>query len=492
MSYHFIHHTGLYPDTAAGELIDAGVRRLLDHGVPWGQPRPGRLNPDMRRRLVPANADRLALFDGVTDGLSAGQTEQLTRLACVLLVGETLLDYVTALSDPFRETNSRWQELAAAVLPHWSDPPERRELRRLSVELDRVEPSAESAELGGDSLGVDYADFRAVFRTFAERARYFHETGRTAQRPKPTGNPADFRRLAVHLELAIAEVLEYRTDSTHRLDDMILELVDEVIEVRELQHGTSGMLNIHRQLRRHPRERQDHGTPGATVLQQVLTNLAQQNRLGGDAQSGRSSTPASGRDIERLVEAADQYVAGRGRDGILSTFAEKLPAVITALTQPGGPADEIESAADARWRLLSASGLALSRQPAAHHTIAVAKSFAELGWTVADERAPSDMRSVNDPVYKALLKLENSEFAPDLAGSLTRIMRVRPLADSKKANFAMAQKAAHESVIYGSRALEALMASPSATVQRIVDALSGLQLSLLQAGEYLFAAPKRS
>jgi hypothetical protein len=61
-------------------------------------------------------------------------------------------------------------------------------------------------------------------------------------------------------------------------------------------------------------------------------------------------------------------------------------------------------------------------------------------------------------------------------------LRVRPLADSKKANFHVAQQAAHESVMYSTKALSQALNDETPNAHRIVAALTGLQLSLLQAG----------
>ncbi|WP_327006606.1 hypothetical protein OHA72_04605 [Dactylosporangium sp. NBC_01737] len=481
-TYRYLSHGDLYPDRGAGELVDAGVRRLLNSGVPLLAPKHGRLAADMRQRLTPAHADRLGLFGSDRDGPDATPTTEVTRLAFTLMVAGSLERYVSLYNDPLSEADDALQALAADVLPYWSEPPERLALRRLSID-----PTIPHRLTGaGEGPSPEFIDLQAMFRSFTERARDFHGSGRSAERPRPDDAGAvAFRRLAFLLELAINDVIEYRSDGAVRIDDRIAGLITEVLDAQQHQHDTHVMLDLQRRLHVPPRQRTRERTDGRsfTFLDRVLHRLADRNRLG-DAVLPRADDAANVDEVETLVQHAQQFLtSGRGGpESILRRFAEDLPAAVTALTRGNGSALGLKSAADARWALLSASGRALALRPDTTESVTVAGSFAELGWVVANERAPADMRAVNDQVYRELSGIKAGPMQARLAVPLIRISRVRPLADSKKANFGVAQQAAHESVIFGSQALDSAMRDPEATVRQIVGALTGLQLSLLQAG----------
>src|SRR6202042_95647 len=82
-----------------------------------------------------------------------------------------------------------------------------------------------------DELGVPFADFGAIFRTFAVRARHFREADRAAIRPTGPDGAVALRRLSVLLELAIADVLLFFSDGAIPLHDTIANLIGEVIDV---------------------------------------------------------------------------------------------------------------------------------------------------------------------------------------------------------------------------------------------------------------------
>jgi hypothetical protein len=483
--YPYLDRQGVFPGGQAGELVDDAVAELLNSGAAWLGPKQSRLPADMRQLLTPELSAQLRLFDGHPDDADATPTTELTRLAFMIAVGTGLSRYVSRLSDPTSDADEAVRALAAEVLPYWSEPQERRELLRLSVDFGLLGDLADGT--GGGELGVPFADFRAVFRTFADKARFFHETAPTAEAPQAQGGVVALRRLSILLELAITDVLRYRRDAAVPIDDVISDLILEVIESRNSQRDSVEMLDIQRRLRAPRSERPDwSATRGDSYafLTGLLDRLANDRQFGIPIPPGRAADPADGRDVQRLVDLANQYLSGgKGRpETILHVFAETLPQVVTALAPGNDAALPVEFPAEARWQLLRASGDALAREPATTESLIVAGSFAELGWVVANERLPADMRKINDQVYGKLLEVNAGPVAADVAGPLTRLMRVRPLADSKKANFELAQRAAHQSVIYGSQALRAAMRDAVPQVHRIVAALTGLQLSVLQAG----------
>jgi hypothetical protein len=485
LRYVYLDRHGVYPDGQAGELVDAAVADLLNLGTAWGESRHSRLPADMRQRLTPAIAERWRLFDSTVEDGGATPTKELTRLAFTMAVGTRLRRYVTRYSDPTSDTDAAVRALAAEVLPHWTDPQEGRDLLRLSIDQDLLGDMAD--ETAKDELGVAFADFGAVFRTFAVRARQFREEG-SADLPStaPDGTTA-LNRLSVLLELAIADVLLFRSDAAIPLDDTIANLIGEVLDVCRRQDESVQMLDIQRRLRRPRPDRSGRFASregSLTYLTGLLERLATDQQFGLAIPPGRGPNAADGRDVQRLVDLATQYLADEkpGPETILDEFADALPPVVTALASGKDKAPPLESAADARWQLLKASGDALVKGPTTISSLIVASSFAELSWVVANERGPADMREVNEQVYGRLREDSPGPVSQDVPGPLTRLMRARPLADSKKANFKLAQRAAHQSVIYGSRALHAAMGDPVAQVHRIVAALTGLQLSVLQAG----------
>lgn len=482
--YPYLEGKDLHPGGRAGDLVTGAVAELLNSGAAWWEPKRSRFTHDMRQRLTPMLAHQLHLFDGGVEDGGATPTEELTRLAFTIAVGAELHAYVSRCGDSASDADEAVRALAADVLPSWSDPPARRQLLQLSVDYELLGDMTGGSAC--DELGARFSDFRAVFRTFTEKARYFRETSPTAQLPNVPGSAVASRQLSILLELAIADVLRYRTDTDISLDDVIADLIAEVLDARKRQRESAEMLDILRGLRTPGPDRPVRDGPretSFTFLDQLLKRLATDQQFGAAIPPGRAPTPAANGDVERLVELATRYLAGDRRpDSLLAEFATTLPSVVTALAPGNDPALPVESPADARWRLLRASGDALARLPITMDSLTVANSFAELGWVVANERAPADMRAVNDQVYRELRKVTTGPVALDAAGPLTRIARARPLADSKKANFDVAQQAAHESVMYGSRALEAAMRDPAPQVHRIVAALTGLQLSLLQAG----------
>jgi hypothetical protein len=478
-------YLGVYPGGQPGELVDAAVAELLNLGTAWGQPRQSRLPSDMRQRLTPAIADRWKLFDGDGQDGEVTPTREITRLAFTMAVGTGLRSYVSRYSDPTSDADEAIRALAAEVLPYWTDPQERRDLLRLSVDQDLLRDVTDGK--ANDELGVPFADFAAVFRTFAVRARQFREAVPVAMAPTAPDGALAPRRLSILLELAIADVLLSRGDAPLPLDDAIGNLILEVLDVYRRQDESVQMLDIQRRLRRPRPDRSGRfaARDGSfTFLTGLLERLDTDQQFGIVIPPGRDPDAADGRDVRRLVDLATQYLTDdQYQPGtILSVFADALPPVVTALAAGNDAALPLESAADARWRLLKASGDALIKEPTTIRSLIVASSFAELGWVVANERAPADLREVNEQVYGRLLADHAGPNAQDVPGALTRIGRNLPLADSKKANFDLAQRAAHQSVIYGSRALQAAMRDPVPQVHRIVAALTGLQLSVLQAG----------
>jgi hypothetical protein len=482
--YPYLDKQGVFPSGQAGELVDDAVAELLNSGAAWWEPKRSKLPGDMRKLLTPELSARLCLFDGRPDHAGPTPTKEITRLAFIIAVGTGLSGYVSRLGESTSDADETVRALAGEVLTYWSEPQERRELLRLSVDYGLLGDLADGT---GGELDVPLADFRAVFRTFADKARFFRETAPATESPQAQGSALALRRLSILLELAIADVLQYRRDAAVPLDDVIADLILEVIESRNRQRDSVEMLDIQRRLRAPRPERPDwSATRGGShaFLTGLLDRLANDKQFGISIPPGRAADPADGQDVQRLVDLANQYLTG-GKDRpetILHEFAETLPQVVAALAPGNDAALSVESPAEARWQLLRASGDALAKEPTTMESLIVAGSFAELGWVVANERLPADMRKVNDQVYGKLLGGDAGPIAADVAGPLTRVMRVRPLADSKQANFKLAQQAAHQSVIYGSYALQTAMREAVPQVHRIVAALTGLQLSVLQGG----------
>ncbi|GIG59266.1 hypothetical protein Lfu02_36380 [Longispora fulva] len=484
--YEHLEAAELYPDRAAGRLVDDGVAQLLNVGLAWGEPKPGRLEMEMRQWLTPRVASQLKLFDQSTQGSPGTPTTEVTRLAFLLAVGAALRRYVEFRPDRARPEDAVFLALATDLESDWSNPPELEELIQLSVDTDLL--GAHGDQGPQEDLGVEFADFRAVFRTFARTGRDF------GLAPRPTsafGEDAALwtsRRLAIILELAISDVRVGSSELRSPVADQLASLVDRLVDTMVRQKDTSEMLELQRELRSRSVSPPGRNSPqeSGTFLHDLLARLTASGRKGTTALS-RSDTPADWKSIDMLVFNATNYLAGSGRlgpEGLLKSFAAELPAAVTALTSgKDGVAELALPPVDARWQLLEASGRALISRPDAVGSIVVAGSFAELGWFVANEQPPHRMREIFDSVQQELRSLSNGQLAFDLAGTITRILRARPLADSKKANFHIAQRVADESVKYGAWVLRNVVRTEHAlTVSRVMAALTGLQLSLLQAG----------
>lgn len=480
--YRYLSLEEMRPDNVAGELVDVAVAELLNAGAGRWEPKRSALTMEWRQRMTAGIADRLGLFDSHAGDPLVTPTAKVIRLAFTMAVGAVLRDYVDRYADPMSEADETLRTVAEAVLPYWTDPQDLRDLRKLSIDYDILGEAASGGT--NEQVVLELDDFRAIFRTFAERARSFREALPATLAQPSNGEIIALRRVSVLLELAIMDVLTYRRDDAVRLDDLIADVILEVLDTRQRQHESAQMLETLRRLHQRSTSRvRTAVTRDSTIgfVTEILERLRDQPKLP-PLHPARAETPADGSEVARLVDFATRYIEdGRyGPDLVLREFADKLAPVVTALT--AGDTSSVETPAEARWRLLEASGRALARLPETEASIIVAGSFAELGWVAANERAPADMRSVNDQVLHRLRKVKADSLQADVAGPLTRIMRVRPLADSKKANFYVAQRAAHESVMYGTQALVDALNARQPTVRHIIAVLTGLQLSLLQAG----------
>jgi hypothetical protein len=199
-----------------------------------------------------------------------------------------------------------------------------------------------------------------------------------------------------------------------------------------------------------------------------------------------SDTAATADEIDRLVFSAFNFIGRNlGPEQLINEFSDNLPAAVRALTSgtvPAGP--EHTPPARARWLLLEASGRALVQRPDMAAAPVIAGAFADLAWFAAnDDIELGAIRRVFEPLHTELEAPPASQLAYDLVGPITRILRARPLADNKRDNFDVAQRMAHDAVRYGSKALaEAVSNKVFQTVSRVAAALTGFQLSLLQAG----------
>jgi hypothetical protein len=470
----------LYPDGGTGVLVDAAVDRMLETAAKWGEPKHSRLGHDMRRWLRDM-VGRVGIFDGSATGAEPPATRAVTRLAVTMAVGSAVDQYVGVQLDVASQADQDVRTVAAAISPHWRQPAELQELRRLCLNYDILADQGRTAT--DEQLGVEFADFRAVFRTFASKARDFRGARDRSPIPAPA---AAVRRFGVLLELAIADVRDNSPDIPRRVQDEVTDLVRQCVDSVARQHSTAEVLQLQRELSADfpaAGDRRRDANETLTYLQALLTDLATDNRHG-QAILGRSDSPAGWDDVGKLIGRVDGYLL-HGRqtpEQILKRLAADMPAAVTALTT-GGDAGRLGlDPADARWRLLEGAGDALAKRPDTYHSVVVAGAFAELSWVVANEKLPAPMRRLTDQVKLNLGDVRSHRLRDDMNGVLARIMRSRPLADSKHANFDVAQRAADESVVYGTRALRAAMASPQRSVHRIVAALTGLQLSLLQAG----------
>ena len=239
LRYPYLDMRGMHPDGQAGELVEAAVANLLNVDAAWGEPKQSRLPADMRQRLTPAIAERWGLFGTGVDDHGTIPTKELTRLAFTMAVGTRLRQYVSRYSDPTSDTDEAVRVLAAEILPHWTDPLERRELLRLSVDQDLLGEMADGK--AKDELGVQFADFGAVFRTFAMHARHFREADSADTPSTAQDGTAAPRRLSVLLELAIADVILFGSDAAVPLDDMIANLIGEVLDVCSRQEESVQM-----------------------------------------------------------------------------------------------------------------------------------------------------------------------------------------------------------------------------------------------------------
>lgn len=470
-------------DRGAGRLVEAGVAVLLNAGVRFGEPKNSRFDHRMRRLLTARVSQQLRLFDSaIVDG-SATPTTRITRLAYVRAVGLLLGAYAeTVFPDEDREV----REFCDGVRALWSEPQDLTLLRRHCIDFDIL--GERYLDEARESLGVEYADFRAVFRTFAEEGADFG------------GEPAGavlagedlVRRTGVLLELAIADLRDGdRADRAPDLPATVAEqlavVLDEVDDTLSRQRDTPRMLGLLERLREST-DRDSRVRPGsrATFLEDLLTRLESAGRIGEPVRSS-SDTAATPDEIDRLVYSAHSFLDGGrnyGPEQLINEFGDALPAAVRALTAGPVPQglDHV-TPQEARWLLLEASGRAMAQRPDMAAGPVIAGAFADLGWFAANETKPDDIRSVFEPLQTKLRSLAGSQLAYDLVGPITRILRGRPLADNKHDNFDVAQRMAHDAVRYGSMALqEAMRPGSFQTVSRVAAALTGLQLSLLQAG----------
>jgi hypothetical protein len=468
------------PGGGAGALVECAVAELLNVGVSFGEPKASRLDTDMRQLLTPRVAQQLRLFDSSFLDGSAGPTTKITRLAFVLAVGVTLGVYAETVLDA---ADDQARRVCEEVLVRWNVPADLTVLRRDCIDYDILDQRHRDGDL--DGLGVEYADFRAIFRTFAEERADFGGELRNAA----AATDAAIRRVGALLELAIADVREGAAEAPTTVADQLAALMDEVATMLARQRDTPEMLHLQEKLRaRMTSASRSRAGARTTYLEDLLSRLESAHKIGTPIISS-SVDYASRTEIDRLVHAAYSYLdSGRnyGPEWLIQRFREQLPLAVRTLTSAEKTADAEFShvaAKEARWQLLVASGRALAQRPDAVGGLVVAGSFAELGWVVANEQEPDDIRAVYEPLQSRLREMHDSQLAYDLVGPVTRILRARPLADNKHDNFDVAQRVAHDAVRYGSRALyEATHNEAAQTVSRIAAALTGFQLSLLQAG----------
>jgi hypothetical protein len=452
---------------------------LLNVGVRFGEPRTSRFDTRMRDLLTSRVAREIRLFDSPVTGDTMTPTTRITRLAFVMATGSTLGAYAETV---LGEADDAARRLCDDTRPLWDEPRELTVLRRMCIDYDILAHQDRDGAL--ESLGVEYADFRAVFRTFAEEGADF---GGELESTAPAADETAIRRVGALLELAIADVRDNSASLPTTVAAQVAIIVDEVADTLARQHDTPRMLSVQEALR--ARTDQDSAIRAgtrATYLEELLTRLASSNRIGTPIVS-TSDVDASDDDVDRLVHSAHNFLDGGknyGSEWLIQEFKDLLPSVVRALTSGRDAAglDHV-AAKEARWQLLEASGLALAQRPDVVGGLVVAGSFAELGWFVANEHDPERIRKVYEPLHTRLRSVDSGQLAHDLVGPITRILRGRPLADNKRDNFDVAQRMANDSVRYGSRALDqATHVLSVQTVSRIAAALTGFQLSLLQAG----------
>lgn len=473
--YTYLAEAQLVPAGDTANRVDAAVERLLDVGIGFGEVKLGRLKDQMRELLTAPISRQLDLFD--TGDTGTAPTTEVTRLAFILAVGVMLGTYAETVLDG---ADVGVRSLCDDTRARWNNPDELEELRRLCIDYSILEDP--DRNVPAERLGVNYADFRAIFRSFANIGSRF-----AAEPPTGRAKATDVRRVGVLLELAIADVATDASDLPTSVAEQLAILVDEVFDIVGQQHELPDMLKLQERLReRTPRRVAERRAGGMTYLEDLLIRLAEGNRIGKPIVSG-SDTMASWDDIDRLVYWAHAFLEGRHdyrTEWLIQQFAERLPEAVRTLTSgqdtamPGHVA-----AADARWQLLEASGRALVQRPDMVDGLVVAGSLADLGWFVANEQDPERMRAVYEPLHSKLRSVQTGQLPHDLVGPITRILRTRPLADNKHDNFDIAQRAANDSVRYGSRMLREVVDNGQiSTVSRIAAALTGFQLSLLQAG----------
>jgi hypothetical protein len=467
------------PDHAAGRLVDRGVAALLNVGVRFGEPKPSRFDTQMRELLTSRVARQIRLFDSAIIDGSAAPTARITRLAFVLAAGVTLGAYAETV---FEEGDDPARGVCDDTRALWNEPRDLTVLRRLCIDYDILDQRHRDGAL--ESLGVEYADFRAVFRTFAEEGAAY---GGDLEGVAPAAEDAAVRRVGALLELAIADVREKTADLPTTVAEQVAIIVDEVADTLARQRDTPRMLRLQELLQAQTEKasRVQAGTR-ATFLEDLLTRLASAHRIGSPLVS-TSDVDATPDEVDRLVYSAHNFLDGGknyGPEWLIQEFKDRLPSAVRALTS-GRITDGLDhvAAAEARWQLLEASGRALEQRPDVVGGLVIAGSFAELGWFVANEQDPERIRNVYEPLHTRLRAVKSGQLAHDLVGPITRILRSRPLADNKHDNFDVAQRVAHDAVRYGSLALyEATHFEAVQSVSRIAAALTGFQLSLLQAG----------
>jgi hypothetical protein len=466
--------------SAAARLVESAVAALLNVGVRFGEPKPSRLDADMRRLMTARVARQLRLFDAAIIDGSVTPTVRVTRLAFALAVGVTLGAYAETV---LGEADEAVRTVCEDVRALWAEPPDLVLLRSKCIDYDILDQRYRDGDL--DGLGVQYADFRAIFRTFAEEGAEFAGQLRIAA----TATDAEVRRVGALLELAIADVRENAADGPASVADQAAAVIDEVARTLASQRETPEMLHLQEKLRAGTASASRvRAGEQATFLEELLDKLASAHKIGSPIVS-TANAGAGWDEIDRLVHSAYSFLDGGknyGPEWLIHEFRDRLPLAVRTLTSADKAAKEgldHVAAAEARWQLLVASGQALAQRPDVVGGLVVAGSFAELGWAVANEQNPDRIRAVYEPLQSRLREETGSQLAYDLVGPVTRILRSRPLADNKHDNFDIAQRVAHDAVRYGSRMLyEATHTEAAQTVSRIAAALTGFQLSLLQAG----------
>jgi hypothetical protein len=470
------------PGGAAAGLVDAAVEALGPTTTAWGTARENRFRSDVRSFLTPHAADTIHLFESSPVATDPALTIEVTRLAFITAVGVALARMSRLLLNPLVTDDVPVRQLAAGLVPRWTTPPELAEFQRA------CESAAEAANSKGER---DLADLRTALETFAANVRSLPPRVVPEMRVGPDEATTQ-RRLSILVELAIADVRGSHNVQL-RVIDKFVDLIRTATDLVSKAGANAEMLAFQRKLSE-PVPRQEHRraetSTTLTFLHSVLTDRAS-GRLRGQPPPIRPDGPAGLKEVGRLVDAARSYLTG-GRERpeqILRKLADDMPSVVAALVAGPDLAKLGYGPDRARWWLFEAAGDALHKRPELYESVIVGGAFADLGWVVANERAPEQVRDVTEVVQEKLRAVRDERRERDLWGVLTRIMRGRPLAESKSANFARAQLMADQSVWFGSRTLDSAIHTPGTTATQIVAALTGLQLSLLQAsGVYIRSA----